>query len=255
MPIETQQISAENVVETADRVFCHPDGKAKVDLLTVSAPTDLDALVSQVNSLDTAVTNKGDFDASGGAFPADATSGDIYKVTVAGTIDGMDLTVGDVLLAIEDVVSTTDSTHWAKIDNSDGSDILRETVLDADTTLGGVGASDSLIPSQSAVKTYVDTNLDLLNSELMDEINSLALSSGLPDLVVSEWIDIIDDGSSNSLITLLESAKAIMRIYVEDWGDIIKGWNHTADTTDILFTADITHVGKRCLITYFKGAV
>jgi hypothetical protein len=255
MPIETQQISAENVVETADRVFCHPDQKSKVELIEVTALTDLDALVSQVNSLESPIVNNGDFDASLGAFPADAVAGNIYKVTVAGTIDGMDLSLGDILFAIEDIVSSTDSNHWAKIDNSDGADILRETILDTDNTLGGVSASDSLIPTQAAVKTYIDDNLDLLNSELMDEINALALSSGLPELVVSDWITIVDDGSSNSLITLLESSKSIMRIYVEDWGDIIKGWTHTADTTDILFNADITHVGKRCLITYFKGAV
>lgn len=250
MPIETQQISADNVIETIDRVFAHPDQLAKVDLISVTSATDLDQIVSQVNSIQNPIQNKGTFDASTGQFPADADSGWLYKVTVAGTIDGMELTEGDVIFAIEDVLTTTDSSHWVKIDNTDGADILRQSILDIDGTLSA--NSDTKIATQKAVKTYVDVSLDALNSQLMDEINAVAASGGTPEVVVSEWINVLDDGFGGSIMTLPEASKGILRVYVEDWGDIIKGWNFTPETEDVIFANDITHVGKRCIITYLK---
>jgi hypothetical protein len=249
MAIETQTISASNVVETVDRVFVTPDQKSKVDLLTVSAPTDLDWVLSKVNSVQSPIQNKGTFDASQGSFPADADSGWLYKVTVGGIIDTMTLDVGDVIFAIEDVLSTTSSAHWVKIENSSDAAVLRQTVISTDGLL--TANSDTLIPSQKAVKTYVDTSLDALNTQLMDEINAIASVTGVSSVVVSDWIDVLDDGT-DSVMTLDEPAKGIIRVYIEDWGDILKGWDFTADTSDVVFLNDVTHAGKRALITYLK---
>ena len=253
MAIETQQISADNVIETIDRVFATPEQSEKVDLINVTSMTDLDSIVSQVNAIQNPIQNKGDFDASVGTFPTDADSGWLYRISVGGTIDGLEMTVGDVIFAIGDVTDTSSSSMWVKIDNTDGADILRQTILDADALLGGTSSSDSMLPTQKAVKTYVDTSLDALNTQLMDEINLVSQSAGgSQQVVVSDWIDILDDGFGGSVMTLLEPATGIVRIYIEDWGDIIKGWTFTEGTEDIIFESDVTHTGKRCVITYLK---
>lgn len=251
MAIETQQISADNVIETSNKVFASPSDLDKLDLLTISQPTDLDAILNQVNGIQNPIQNKGNFDASAGTFPADADSGWLYKISVPGTIDGMELNVGDVIFAVEDVLSTSSSSHWVKIDNSDGTDILRQDIIDTDVTLSS--NSNTLIASQKAIKSYVDTTLDNLNTQLMDEINNMNSSQpSYPSVVVSDWINIVDDGVGSSLITLAEAGKGIIRIYIEAWGDIIKGWDFAPDSDSIIFVDDITHIGKRCLVTYFK---
>ena len=249
MAIETQTISASNVVETVDRVFVTPEDKDKIDLLTVSVPTDLDVVLSKVNSISNPIQNKGTFDASAGSFPAEADSGWLYKVTVGGTIDGMTMDVGDVIFAIEDVLSTTSSTHWVKIENSSDAAVLRQTIIDVDSNLSA--NSDTLIPSQKAVKTYVDVSLDSLNRQLMDEINALSMGGGSTEVVISDWLD-ITSADTDSVMTLDEPAKGIIRVYIEDWGDILKGWDFTPDTSDVIFINDITHSGKRAIITYLK---
>lgn len=250
MAIETQTISADNVVETSTRVFATPQDKSKIDLLTISQPTDLDLILTKVDSIQNPIQNKGTFDASVGTFPGDAKSGWLFKVSVAGTIDGMDLTPGDVIFAIEDVTSASSSTHWVKVDNTDGADILRQTALDTDVTLSG--NSNTKIATQKAVKTYIDTSLDSLNQQLLTEIENLALAATFPTIEVSDWINIEDDGANNSIITLPFEAKGIIRVYIEDWGDIIRGWTFTPETVDVIFEANTAHTGKRCIITYIR---
>jgi len=53
----------------------------------------------------------GAFDASTGSFPANPTKGDFWKISVAGTVGGVDLAVGDQIIY--------NGTGWDKIDNTE----------------------------------------------------------------------------------------------------------------------------------------
>lgn len=65
--------------------------------------------------------------------------------------------------------------------------------LDTDSTLGGDNASDSVIPSQRAIKTYVDNAVPHITVE----------SDAEGDVVLSTaGIDISDDGSGNIVIEM-----------------------------------------------------
>lgn len=58
----------------------------------------------------------GEFDASGGTFPAGATAQDWYNCTVDGTIDGQAFVVGDILIALIDAPSTvTFAANWSLV--------------------------------------------------------------------------------------------------------------------------------------------
>jgi len=250
MAVETEEISAENVVETDERVFVTPEERDKIDLITVSEETDLDYILSKVDSIQNPIQNKGEFDPSSGKFPENADSGWLYKITGSGTIDGLTMNPGDVIFAIGDVDDTSSSDMWVKIDNTDSTDILRQNLLNNDTSF--TDASDEFIPTQLAVKTYVDNVTDDLNNQLMEEIEAINANVKSTEILVTDWINIEDNDDGSSIMTLPDSITGVIRIYIEKWGDIIKGWSHTPGDAEILFPDDVTHVGKRCLITYVK---
>ncbi|WDI31584.1 hypothetical protein PUV54_00045 [Hyphococcus flavus] len=95
---------------------------AGLDNITVTAATDLDAIRTRVAELDAAVILKGGWDASAGTFPGggSAEEGHAYQVTTAGTVDGVDFSVNDRIIALTDDASTTTyAANWLKADYSD----------------------------------------------------------------------------------------------------------------------------------------
>lgn len=98
----------------------------------------------------------GDLDASGAAFPANSVKGYYYPVTVAGTIGGMDLSIGDLVIARKDNASTTLATDWIKIDNTEASDILRTGNISTNTDLT---VDPTKVPDRSTVKAAIDAAL------------------------------------------------------------------------------------------------
>ncbi|MBO9451438.1 FAD-dependent oxidoreductase [Tropicibacter sp. R16_0] len=112
--------SAEDLTEGATRKLMTPDERAKVGHVSVSAPTDLDALRTRVDDLDSAVTLKGEWDAGSGAFPAGAMAGHAWIVSGDGQVDGQDFAQTDRLIALVDGASTsTYADNWHKADYSD----------------------------------------------------------------------------------------------------------------------------------------
>ena len=91
-----------------------PNGVATLDaqgkLLSIQLPSGLAG----------GVKFKGAFDASSGNYPASPANGDLYMVTVAGTVSGVVYTVGDFFFW-----SSDDST-WHKIETSRTTDELPE---------------------------------------------------------------------------------------------------------------------------------
>lgn len=89
----------------------------------------LDSAISQVlTDLSNGLVYKGLFDASVGTLPADASQGDFYKVSVAGTIGTLELGVGDMIIANNNVTGGTSAeADWDKIDNTEISHAAMES--------------------------------------------------------------------------------------------------------------------------------
>ena len=110
-------------------------------------------LAGQIAGLSNALEFKGSFDASG-ALPTTISVGDFYKVSVAGLVGGVDLNVGDNIIAIVDKTSGVTINDFAVIDNTESADLLRDgdVSTDADFTVDG-----GKLTTRTAIKTLVDS--------------------------------------------------------------------------------------------------
>ncbi|GAB3937318.1 hypothetical protein [Larkinella terrae] len=71
------------------------------------------AIKTYIDAVAAAGTNPiTDFDASGGSFPSGATLADRYRVTVAGTVQGIVLQVGDMVLPKVTSPGTSNAADW-----------------------------------------------------------------------------------------------------------------------------------------------
>lgn len=139
---------------------------AKTDYLTVTAPTDLDAIRVRVNDLDAPVVLRGVWDASAGTFPGGGTAqaGSSYIVSVGGTVNGVVFTANDRIVAITDNASTsTYANNWHKLDYTD--EVLSVAGQTGAVTLAkgdvGLGNVDNTSDANKPVSTAQQTALDL----------------------------------------------------------------------------------------------
>lgn len=96
--------------------------RTRIGHLSVTAATDLDAIRQRVDDLDAAVVLKGAWDASAGTFPGAgaAQAGWAYIVSVAGTVDGVQFSAGDRVLAIVDDAPVANyAGSWLHLNYSD----------------------------------------------------------------------------------------------------------------------------------------
>ncbi|MDX8354366.1 hypothetical protein [Cognatiyoonia sp. IB215182] len=89
-------------------------------LKTKANETDLAALRADVAALAVGLSPAGAWDASSGAFPADAAEGTFYVVSIAGTVDGQTFAVGDWLIALVTTPATAIfAGNWTRADYSE----------------------------------------------------------------------------------------------------------------------------------------
>lgn len=129
------------------------------------------ALKDIIDGLSGGLVYKGGFDASSGVLPADVTQGWLYKITVAGTIDGVEMEVNDTIFANKTVVGASAGTDWDKIDNTESADILRDgdTSLDADWDVDTSKYSD-----RATTKAFVEDTVDAVTVKFTNETVTLA---------------------------------------------------------------------------------
>lgn len=102
-------------------------------------------------------TATSDYPASGGSGAGGAImKGDIWTVSVAGTISGNVVNVGDTVRALVDTPGLTDA-NWAIAENNIG--YIPENQANKATTFGTI--NDTLYPSVEAVQEYVVGSQDL----------------------------------------------------------------------------------------------
>jgi len=111
---------------------------------------------------------RGGYNASSNVFPSSGGSGtagavmkgDMWVISVAGTLGGSAVQVGDSIISNTDTPGQTGS-NW-NILNSNISYVPEDAANKATST--SLGTSDTLYPSQNAVKVYADTKAALAGS-------------------------------------------------------------------------------------------
>jgi hypothetical protein len=259
MAVNFQKIVATNVIETIDKQFVtnaektaianlgtasskdtgtsagnvpvlDGTGKLSGSILPDLAITDVFVVASEVEMLALSTAKTGDV----------VIRTDIEKTYILATLnyatltDWKELTVphapvssvagktGVVTLDVADI-SGLSTTLSGKIDSS---------TLSTDNTLGGVSASDTLISSQKAVKSYVDTVISGLQSGGITNLSSITET-----LVVS-----------TNTVMVANSIKGISLVYVVDQG-IIQG-NSFSYTDKTITFSDTTLNSKSVQVTY-----
>jgi hypothetical protein len=146
------------------------DGSAAFDTQVVSA-NDFKAVKDAIDAASGGLVYKGIFDASGATLPADVGKGFFYKVSVAGTIDGLEMAVGDMIIANKDVVGASTAADFDKVDNTEALDILRDgdTTLEADWNLEGSKLSD-----RATTKTFVEDAISAVSMKFINEQVTIA---------------------------------------------------------------------------------
>ena len=107
--------------------------------------------------------DRGNYNASSNVFPSTGGSGtsgaimkgDLWYISVAGTLGGASVPVGASIRALVDSPAQT-STNWSILNVGIG--FTPENVLNKSTDVITDGASDTKYPSVKAVKNYVDAN-------------------------------------------------------------------------------------------------
>lgn len=119
-----------------------------------------DAISTAIGRLTAGLVYKGPFDASavGAKFPTPIVGGDFWKVSGAGTIDGLELAIGDMIIANNtQATGDTSASDFDKIDNTEAADILRDADIsdaeDLSTTDTG------LLTTRGRIATWVASQI------------------------------------------------------------------------------------------------
>ena len=199
-------------------------------------------LKALIDGMSSGLDYKGQFDASGGAWPSDPSKGDFYKVSVAGTVGGVDLNVNDMIIANKDVSGASATADWDVIDNTEAADILRLADILTATDLGGTNAVDDKVPSQKAVKTYVD--------------NAIAsVGGGEPKIKVDKALSISGDGFTTTYAP--KDGVVFMDVAIIDNGDgSYDEWEGVtfSGANGTLTGASSAYNGKALKVTYMYTA-
>jgi len=94
-----------------------------------NVPASAEAVKSlqlQIDGMANGLEYIGTFDPSGGTWPSNVTQGNFFKVNGSGTIDGVELNTGDMIIANKIVSGDTELADWDIVDNTEAADILRD---------------------------------------------------------------------------------------------------------------------------------
>lgn len=136
----------------------------------LAVKTYVDGLMASV------VDDRGSYDASVNVWPSTGgrgaagavLKGDFWYVSVAGTLGGTAVGIGDCFRALVDAPGQT-SGNWSVLEANIG--YVPENAANKSTSTA-LGTSDALFPTQNAVKTYVD-NVHAVNANLTGDVTSV----------------------------------------------------------------------------------
>lgn len=113
----------------------------------------IEAQVAAVAGAGIELADTPEWDASTGTFPAGASKGNLFFCTVEGDVGGTIFRVGDSLVAKIDAADINTAADWVAITTSNAAALSQLDLIDEDDL---VSDSDTKIPTQQSVKSYVD---------------------------------------------------------------------------------------------------
>ncbi|WP_226578924.1 sialate O-acetylesterase [Acuticoccus sediminis] len=190
-------VDADKVEETEDAKVMTGAERVKVGLVSVTGAVDLDAVRDRINSLASAVVMRGGWAASSGTFPGggSAQAGDAWIVTATGTIDGVEFTASDRIIATADNASTTTfAGNWFKADYTD--QVQRVAGKTGDVTLN---AEDIAETFNAKVMTLDErTKLGRVMTARAADLDKRLLSYERPG-AVPEFFTVVASGGSSGV--------------------------------------------------------
>lgn len=209
-PVSTAQAAADTAVANAAAT----DATTKANAAEANAKAYADTLVVGL------VDDRGNFDASGNLFPSSGGSGtagailkgDLWTVSVAGTLGGNAVTAGDLVRALVDTPGQT-SANWAVTENNIG--YVAENAANKATTMSGNTTSNVVYLSAKAVYDWaVATFQTIITAAGWGSfINSLTSKSTPVD---ADYITLMDSADSNNAKKLSwANLKATLKTYFD----------------------------------------
>lgn len=155
--------------------------KTKLDYLTVTQAVDLDQMETDIAALANGMVYKGDWDASSGSFPGSGAAqvGWFYNVSVGGTVDGVEFSAGDSVIATTDNASTTTYTgNWTKKDQTDAVQSVAGLIgtISASSLRTALNVEDGADVTDTANVTAAGA---LMDSEIASLASVKAINQGL----------------------------------------------------------------------------
>jgi len=203
---------------------------------TVASSLAVKTLKDIIDGLSGGLVYKGGFDASGDELPSDVTQGWLYKITVAGTIDGLEMEVNDTIFANKTVDGATAGEDWDKIDNTESADILR----DADVSFDSDWDVDTdKLSDRATIKEYVDSAVSEVSTKFTNETQTID----------SDSLTLDNQPLDNCLFTGVASVKVSDGVY-----DLVEC---TVDDNKVVtLSVDISgeYDGKDATVTYAYNA-
>lgn len=166
---------------------------AKFELVATAISTAQSAAQSYADSLVVGLLDdRGNWDASVNTYPTSGGSGtagailkgDLFTISVGGTMGTKVVTVGDVARALVDTPGQTDG-NWAITENNFGYVAENSANKSTDDTLAA--NSDALYTSQKAIKTYLSVNYQPLDPDLTTLAALTATTDNFIVSVASAW--------------------------------------------------------------------
>ena len=191
------------------RIATSAEATAGTNDLTAMTPLKVQSVVN--TALVGGVTYQGTFDASSPADLSNASKGDLYIISVAGTYQGQSWAVGDHLLINADMGGTLDPSKIDKVDNTDA----------VTSVAGRTGAITLSTADVSGLATVASTGA---YSDL----------SGTPTLGTSAALDV---GTSANNVVQLDGSGLLPAVDGSQLTNLPAPTLELNDLTDVTFTA------------------
>lgn len=232
----------------------------KLAHILVTQEVDLDELEAAIDALANGMVYMDDWDASTGVFPGGGTAekGWFYNVSVSGTVDGVEFTAGDAIIAKVDGASVnTYAGNWNKRD-----------ATDAVTAVVGLTGTVTAAQIKAALVAIADTNF--VTSTMLAKLQRMntktaAIPAGgayVLDYANFDTFDIpaitenfsfsetgLPTGSDRIIATILLPAAAFTGTYPAAWTGNVKGSRDTAKKCTIV----VERTANKVVVTYRNG--
>ena len=212
------------------RIATSAEATAGTDDLTAMTPLKVQSVVN--TALVGGVTYQGTFDASSPADLSNASKGDLYIISVAGTYQGQSWAVGDHLLINADMGGTLDPSKIDKVDNTDA----------VTSVAGRTGAVTLSTADISGLATVASTGAysDLSGTPTLATVATTGAYSDLSGTPTLGTAAALDVGTSASNVVQLDGTGKLPAVDGSQLINLPAGASALNDLTDVTITAAAT---------------